>query len=115
MTSMEKICQTVLDDQERHALLLQLKALENFRWQEETVKKLALDEIRLLSRDTVSNKFEYNIKYEIVPPLLLKAGAYCLFSYEYHCGALCGHGHTAVYKKEGGKWKYWWTLVLWDE
>lgn len=105
----------VLDAQEQQQLLLQLKALVTFRWKEETVKGLALAELSLLSRDTVSNNFEYSIKYEIVPPLLLKAGAYCLFSYEYHCGPLCGHGHTAVYKKDNDKWKYWWTLMLWDE
>jgi len=93
-----------------------LKDFQSFRWTDSIAKKLELENISLISFDSsISNNFFYDIKYHIMPPLYFDNNKYCILSYSYNCGQLCGHGQITIYKKTDKGWSRWNHLSWWDE
>ncbi len=102
------------DDQA--VLANQIENLKHFKWSLENSKNLNLPNLDIISLDSsVNSSMQYAIKYHIVPPLYFKDNNYCIFSFSYSCGGLCGHGQITIYKKTGNSWKRWNHLSWWDE
>ncbi len=57
----------------------------------------------------------YVIKYSIVPPIFFQNNQYCILSFSYSCGGLCGHGQITIYSKTEKGWVNWNSLLWWDE
>lgn len=99
---------------DREQILQQLAAFKTFKWSEEDAKKINLDRISVISRDSVgSRNLEHAIKYNIVPPVYFHNNNYCIFYFGYSCGWLCGQGRISVYKKTSSGWQLWSVLMDW--
>ncbi|HWK24103.1 MAG TPA: hypothetical protein VNS08_13820 [Ureibacillus sp.] len=97
-------------------MLKKLDSLKDFKWTQAVASKLNLDNISLISYDTSrSHNMAYAIKYHIVPPIYFDKGNYCILSFSYSCGGLCGHGQITVYKRTEAGWKRWNNLSWYDE
>lgn len=59
------------------------------------------------------NNYGYRL-YTLSNPIFLRNNSLCLFYWSYVCDPLCGHGVLSFYKRESGKWKYYWRLLTWD-
>ncbi len=51
--------------------------------------------------------------YSISRPMFLKGGTFCIFYYDYTCGAVCAEGELAVFKKVTSVWQKWRVLSKW--
>lgn len=91
-----------------------LRQLRKFQWTVENFSKINLRNLTIISQETSrSDSMQYSIKYRIIPPIYFKNHTYCIFSYDYACGGLCGHGTVVVYKKTANGWKKWDHLTMW--
>lgn len=105
-----------LSPKDRKLINKQLKTLRTFKWIHADSKKLNLKNISLISFDSsISNSYVYAIKYHIIPPIYFHNNEYCILSFSYNCGPLCGHGQITIYKRTGNGWRKWNHLSLWDE
>ena len=105
-----------LSQRDKKQLLNTLKLFQNFKWTDTVIKKLKLENISLISFDTsITNNLTYAIKYHIVPPLYFQNNKYCILSFSYSCGGLCGHGQITIYKMTEKGWTRWNHLSWWDE
>ena len=106
----------ILSRQDKKHLLKSLELFRNFRWTETDIKKIEFENISLISFDkSISNNLTYAIKYHIVPPLYFQNSRYCILSFSYSCGSLCGHGQITIYKMTENGWARWNHLSWFDE
>ncbi len=107
----------VLTKLDKKIIYRKLTDIKSFEWTNENAKKLNLDNIDVISYDTsISNNWTYAIKYHIVPPIYFgKEKQFCLLSFSYSCGGLCGHGQITIFQKTDKGWKRWNHLSWWDE
>jgi hypothetical protein len=99
-----------LSKQDKHSIYKRLKQLKNYKWTLADAKKLNFQDISLISIDSR----EYIIEYDIIPPIYFQDNKYCIFSFDYGCGGLCGHGEIAIYEKTKHGWRIWTLLTEWD-
>jgi hypothetical protein len=106
----------LLTKNDKKQILKNLKSLRKFKWTEEVVSNIKFDKLGLISYDSsISKNFFYSIRYNIVPPLYFQNNKYCILSFSYSCGQLCGHGQITIYKKTDVGWIRWNHLTWWDE
>ena len=105
-----------LSKQDKYEIVKQVENLKKFKWTLTDAKKINLNNVSIISYDSsINSNLAYAIKYHIVPPIYFKANQYCILSYSYSCGVLCGHGQITIYKRTHNGWKRWNSLAWWDE
>ncbi|RPD45185.1 hypothetical protein [Paracnuella aquatica] len=52
--------------------------------------------------------------YTFSKPVFFRNDSMCLFYWGYWCGTRCGEGQLALYQKQDGKWKYRFSLFMWE-
>lgn len=106
----------ILSKRDKKQLNKSLKLIKNFKWTDADVNRINLKNITLISFDSsISNNLAYAIKYHIVPPVYFQNNKYCILSFSYSCGQLCGHGQITIYKMSDKGWTRWNHLSWWDE
>jgi hypothetical protein len=106
----------LLTKKDKKQILKKLKNLRKFKWTEEVVSNIKFDKLSLISFDSsISKNYFYAIRYNIVPPLYFQNNKYCILSFSYSCGQLCGHGQITIYKKTDVGWIRWNHLTWWNE
>ncbi len=51
--------------------------------------------------------------YHFSRPIFIRNHTLCFFCFGYYCGARCGQGELAVFRKENGSWIPWMRLFTW--
>ena len=105
-----------LTQQDKDSIFFQLNTLKDFKWTLSDAKRINFNNVAMICLDSsTSDRFDYAIKYHIVPPIYFQNHSYCILSFVYHCGPFCGHGQITIYKKTADGWKRWNNLMWWDE
>ena len=95
----------ILTNEEKNQILV-----DTMKWTKLSQKMFQLDNIKLVSKDTVKNR--YDPSYLIYKPIFLRDNTVCLFYYDFIC-SLCGHGTFWLYKKTKKSWEPWIEIGGW--
>jgi hypothetical protein len=101
---------------EQQEMDVAIKNFQNFKWRYDDYHQINLDKLSVIDNDSIMKNGLYDqIKYRIIPPLFFRNNEYCIFSYSYNCGTLCGQGLIAIFKRIDNGWQRFMTVVEWNE